>query len=316
MTEKNAYIAITICSIIIGFSFMFVKVTLKVATPLDTLAHRFTIAWIVATGLWLFNKELIKATKKDVLAIVFLAIFYPILFFTFQVFGLVYTTSSEAGIIQAVIPIFTLIFSSLILKEKSNSPQKIAITLSVLGVIYIMYMKGMGDKHSNLLGSGFILLSALSTSLYSVFNRKVIKRFSLFTNTYFIILFAFIAFNVLALTDHLLNGTVNEYYQPFHHIEFVFAILYLSILSSLGTSYLTNYALSKLPAFQVSVFGNVATLITILAGIVFLNESFHYYHLIGSCFIIGGVFGVNYFGERNYQSGKENKEKNNSLEVE
>ncbi|MCS4517198.1 hypothetical protein JTS93_18350 [Clostridium botulinum] len=32
------------------------------------------------------------------------------MFFGFQIFGLVYIASSEAGIIQATIPIFTMIF--------------------------------------------------------------------------------------------------------------------------------------------------------------------------------------------------------------
>lgn len=41
--NRNAYIAATIYAIIIGLSFMFVKVTLTVATPLDTLAHRLPL---------------------------------------------------------------------------------------------------------------------------------------------------------------------------------------------------------------------------------------------------------------------------------
>ncbi|WP_232698674.1 DMT family transporter [Brevibacillus daliensis] len=299
MTEKRkAYIAATIYAMIIGLSFMFVKITLTIATPLDTLAHRFTIAWVVATLLLLVKKESIKVKKKDVLRIALLAILYPTLFFAFQVFGLVHTSSSEAGIIQATVPIFTLVFASIILKETSTRGQIIAVSLSVLGVIYILYMNGVGAENTSLLGSGFILLSALTSSLYNVFARKLTRLYSLFTITYVMTLFGFIAFNGITLTNHLINGTVHQFMQPFFHIDFVLAILYLSVLSSLGTSYLSNYALSQLPASQVSVFSNLATLITILAGIVFLNESFHYYHAIGTCIIIAGIIGVNYFGKR------------------
>ncbi len=86
-------------------------------------------------------------------------------------------------------------------------------------------------------------------------------------------------------------------FDLFFELEFVFAMLYLSILSSLGTSYLSNYALSRLPAAQMSVFNNLATLITILAGVVFLQESFYYYHAIGTILIIAGIIGVNNFGK-------------------
>jgi drug/metabolite transporter (DMT)-like permease len=303
--SKKAYIAAIVYAFIIGLSLMFVKVALTVATPLDTLAHRFTIAWIAATVLWIVKRESIKVTKKDVLRIALLAILYPTLFFAFQVFGLVDTSSSEAGIIQATVPIFTLIFASIFLKETSTLGQKITIGLSVLGVMYIMFMDGFGDKNTSLLGSGLIILSALTASLYNVFARKLTQRYSLFTITYIMSLFGFIAFNGLALTNHLLNGTVHQFMQPFGHLDFVFAILYLGVLSSLCTSYLSNYALSKIEASKMSVFSNFATLITILAGVIFLKEEFHFYHLVGAIIIIIGVIGTNYFGARTRYNGKE-----------
>ncbi|MHA2890652.1 DMT family transporter [Bacillus cereus] len=299
MIEKRmAYISATIYAFIIGLSFMFVKLTLMMATPLDILAHRFTVAWIVATIVWVFKRESIKVTKKDTLKIALLAILYPTLFFAFQVFGLVGTSSSQAGIIQATIPIFTLIFASIFLKEASTSSQKLAVGLSVLGVMYIMYMNGAGDKNTSLLGSGFILLSALVSSLYNVFARKLTQRYSLFTITYIMTLFGFITFNGLALINHSMNGTVAQFIQPFGNINFVLAILYLGVLSSLVTSLLSNYALSKIEAPKMSVFSNLATLITIVTGIIFLKEEFHLYHVIGAILIIIGVVSTNYFGAR------------------
>jgi drug/metabolite transporter (DMT)-like permease len=305
MNEKRkAYSAAIINAIIIGLSFMFVKLSLTVAVPLDALAHRFTIALIAATVLLLLKKESIKATKRDVLRIALLAIFYPILFFGFQVFGLIYTSSSEAGIIQATVPIFTLVFASILLKETSASAQKISISLSVIGLMYLMYMSGAGDKNTSLLGMGLILFSILSQSLYQVFARKLTQRYSIFTITYFFTLFGFLIFNLLALTNHLMNGTIRQFVQPFGHLDFVIAILYLGVLSTLVSSYTSNYALSILPAFQMSVFGDLTTVITILAGIVFLDESFYYYQAIGACLIILGVIGVNYFEERREKRSK------------
>ena len=298
MKKRMAYSAATIYAIIIGLSFMFVKVTLTVATPIDALAHRFTIAWIAATVILLLKKESIKVAKKDVQKIALLAIFYPTLFFAFQVFGLMYTSSSEAGMIQATVPIFTLIFARILLKETSTTPQKIAICLSMIGVMYILFMSGEGDVNISLIGNGLILISSLSTSFYQLYARKLTQHYSLWTITYVLILFGFIAFNGLALTNHLVSGTVHEFLQPFGHLEFVLSILYLGVLSSLVTSYLSTYALSQLPAFQISIFSHLATLITILSGIAFLHESFYYYHGIGICLILVGVIGVNYFAMR------------------
>lgn len=46
----------------------------------------------------------------------------------------------------------------------------------------------------------------------------------------------------------------------------------------------------------MSVFSNLATLITIIAGVIFLHETIHYYHVVGAMIILVGVIGTNYFG--------------------
>ncbi|PHF64461.1 DMT family transporter [Priestia aryabhattai] len=302
--KKKAYIAALTYAIIIGLSFMFVKVALTIATPFDSLAHRFTIAFMGVTILKVLTKKALKVTKKDIVIIASLAILYPTLFFAFQVFGLVNVSSSEAGIIQATIPIFTLIFASIFLKETSTSGQKIAIIFSVVGVIYIMYMNDIENKNTSLLGSGLILLSALVSSLYNVCARNLTQRYSLFTITYIMNLFGFITFNGLALINHLMNNTIHQFMKPFVHLNFVIAIVYLGLLSSLVTSYLSNYALSIIEASKMSVFSNFATLITILAGVIFLKEQFHLYHLVGAIIIIAGVIGTNCFGAKGKHSKK------------
>ncbi|MGE7920619.1 DMT family transporter [Viridibacillus sp. NPDC093762] len=293
---KKAYIAAIIYALIIGLSFMFVKIALTVASPLDTLAHRFTVAWIVATIFLLFSKNKLQIGWKDLQRILPLALLYPILFFAFQVFGLARTSSSEAGIIQATIPIFTLLLASLILKEKTSFKQLICVSLSVLGVIFIFMMNGVGTAKVSFIGSGFILLSAITSALYNVFARKLTQQYSLFTLTYIMTLFGFIGFNGIAISMNVINGTTKQFFKPIMHLDFVLAIVYLGILSSLITSFLSNYALSKMAASKMSVFSNVATLITILAGVLFLQEEFHYYHLVGALVIIMGVIGTNYFG--------------------
>ena len=46
--QKKAYFAAILYAIIIGFSFIFTKISLMEASPLDTLAHRFTMAFLIA----------------------------------------------------------------------------------------------------------------------------------------------------------------------------------------------------------------------------------------------------------------------------
>lgn len=295
---KRAYFAAILYAIIIGFSFMFVKIALIHASPVDTLAHRFTIAFAMATILILFKKIPVKITLRDIWAIFPLALLYPTLFFMFQVFGLVYSSSSEAGIIQATIPIFTMILATIFLKEYSNNRQKVSILLSVVGVIFLFMMNGLNIDAYSMKGASLILLSALAASLYNVLARKLTKQYSLFTLTYVMTGFGFIAFNSIAMTNHLIANSFTNFFSPFLNTSFFVSILYLGILSSLCTSFLSNYALSIMEASKMSVFSNLATLITMIAGVIFLNEKLQYYHMLGAILILTGVIGVNYFGNK------------------
>ena len=48
----------------------------------------------------------------------------------------------------------------------------------------------------------------------------------------------------------------------------------------------------------MSVFANLGTVISIIAGVLILNEDIFYYHIIGSVLIISGVLGTNFLGRK------------------
>ncbi|EEL81980.1 hypothetical protein bcere0028_23450 [Bacillus cereus AH1271] len=305
LTTK-AYLSALLYSFIIGFSFMFVKLALTVTSPLDTLAHRFTVAFVAASIPIIFGFVKLNMSFKNILALLPLAIFYPALFFAFQAFGLVYTSSSEAGIIQAAIPIFTMMLASYFLKEYTNTWQKISVLISVIGVIYIFIMNGIGTHETSFIGIILILLSALSSAFYNVLARKMTKKFKLMDLTYTMTVIGFISFNLIAIASHISKGTITAYFKPFTNGTFLISILYLGLLSSLLTALLLNYSLSYIEAAKISVFSNLSTLITIIAGVIFLHEQISYFHIIGTIMIILGIIGTNFWGKKGITMQKKN----------
>jgi drug/metabolite transporter (DMT)-like permease len=292
---KKAYLAALGYTLIIGLSFLFVKIALQSAEPLDILAHRFTFSFVAMLIPLLSGRLRLRIDwRRDLPALLPLALFYPVLFFAFQVFGLVHTSTSEAGIIQATIPILTMILAALVLGERTGGWQLAASLLSVAGVIFIFAMKGLDVSGHSLLGGGFILLSALSFALYSVGARRACQRMDVLTVTCVMIAVGFVAFNLIALGRHTLSGTLPAYFAPLGEWRFVAAVLYLGVLSSLVTSYLSNYTLARLEASKNSMFANLATLITIVAGVLVLGEKLEWYHLAGGAAIIAGVIGRNF----------------------
>lgn len=301
---KKAYAAALLYAIIIGFSFVFVKFALVSAHPIDLLAHRFTISFVGAAIIVLMRPSRQRLAFKDILKLLPLALFFPTLYFALQVFGLFYIPSTEAGIIQATIPVMTMLLASYWIKEVSTGWQKIGIALSVLGVIYISVMKGVQMNEAALKGLLFILLSSLAYAVYNVFVRKLAKQYSPMDMTFFMMLISCIVFNFLSIGRHAVEGTLPSFFAPFADPYFVISILYLGVVSSLVTSLLTNYALTYLEASKMSVFVNFATLITVIAGVIVLGEQLLIAHIIGGVIILTGVIVVNVAGKRSRYFGK------------
>lgn len=296
--QRKTYLLATIYAVIMGLSFLFVKISLNYSDPLNILAHRFSFAFIFLLILKLSKKVDINVSSSDFKSLLPISILYPTLFFTFQTFGLLNMSSSEAGIILATVPVFTLILAKIFLKEESTMLQKLFVILSVLGVIYIMLNKGASSSSTNIKGIIFMILAAISLASYNVVARIKTKSFKTIDITYIMTFVGFIVFNIIAIINNSVNGDFNNYINPLKNFNYIIAIFYLGILSSVITSLLSNYVLSKIDASKMSVFANLGTVITIFAGVIILKEDLFYYHIIGTIMIVAGVIGTNIFGKK------------------
>lgn len=294
----KVYLAAVLYSVIVGLSFLFSKIGLQYSNPLDLLAYRFTFAFVAVLLAVKFKILKVNINRKLVKKILPIALFYPLLSFGFQIFGLQFIQSSEAGIISAVGPIFTMIIASYFLKEKTNTLQKISIIVSVSGVLFIIFNKEAAFQLNSFKGLIFTLISVVSLSVFNVVGRKLRKDVTNSNIIMVIITVGFIVFNVIAIGKHVIDGDIVNFFTPLKNPNFIFSMLYLGILSSLLTSYLTIFSLSHLEAYKMSVFGNFSTVISIIAGALILKEEILLYHIIGSVLIIGGVIGVNFLGTK------------------
>lgn len=290
MKESRAIFSAFGFSIIIGLSFMFVKISINYENELLVLAQRFTFAFIAVLIFIIIKPVNLKLNYKEFLIVFIISIFYPIIFFSSQIIGLSQTTVTEAGIIQAIAPAITVLFGIIFLKENVKKAQIFGILLSIMGVIFLQLMNVQGVGELHFIGNMLIVASIFATAIWQVLSRSVTQKIAPIKVTIYIMLIGFIFFNSAYF---LKGGSFYGYAQSIPQIQYLVAIIFLGVLSTFGTSLLSIYAVSKLPVIQVTVFNNVATLITILSGILILKEKFYYYHIIGALIIILGVILVN-----------------------
>lgn len=298
MHTKNVtpYVAAIIFSLIFGLSFMFTKKAIMVISVFKLLSFRFLLAFIVMSLLVLFKVIKVDYKNKPIKDLFITCIAQPVVYFIFETYAIQYTSSSYAGLFIALIPICVSIMGIYFLKEMPSRIQWIFIFLSVAGVIYILLNDTSSINGSaNIVGTLFLFVAIISASVYSIYSRKISLHFSSFEITYFMMGIAAGVFNFIALILDISNGNVNTYFQPILNKDVIISVIYLGILSSVVAYYLMNYSLSKMTASKSTVFANLATIISIVAGVVFLGESFYYYHVIGSVMILVGIIGTNYF---------------------
>lgn len=277
-------------SLIVGFSFIGVKTCVSVATPLETLTFRFNFAFlatllIVATGLIKINLRGKPKKKLALTAGLYLG------FMVFQTIGLVFSTSVESGIIFAIIPILAKIIASLFLKESTNWKQNIFVCMSVAAVI-TMFVLGASDITVNIPGLAILLLSSVSMAMSNVMMRYVRGVYKPFEITFFITGGGCLIFNLATIVYGLRAGTLAGYFEPLSHMNFVIATAYLGIPSTLISAMIMAYMLAHMEAVKATIFGNLSTAISIVAGVIVLGEPLLFYHVICTILIIVGVIGL------------------------
>ncbi|HHW98300.1 MAG TPA: DMT family transporter [Firmicutes bacterium] len=303
LKRAKPYLAGIGSSAIFGFSFMFTKGALDKLDVWRLIGFRFLLASIVisllmATRLVKVDLALIpgRSRGKDWRPLLWVALLQPIAYFIFETFGVSLTTSSQAGMLIALIPIFVIILSTVFLGERPSLQQAGFIVLSVAGVIFIAWQQSSTAGAASWLGLALIMGAVITAALFNIGSRRASAQFAPVEVTCVMMWVGAIIFNLLALFFHWRAGNLATFFAPLADPQVIMALLYLGIGSSVVAFFLVNYGLSQLPASQAAVFSNLTTVVSIVAGVVFRNEPFYWFHALGAAAILVGVWGANYFG--------------------
>ena len=292
--NKHVWIGILYATIF-GLTFMFSKIGLQSIHPIGLIAFRFSIASLVLIFLNMIKVIQIKFSKAQLVALLPLVFFQPILGFSSEVFGINFSQSSEAGMMIALIPIIVAILSFLFSSEKPTFKQSVSIVLSVSGVIFIQVMNIRTVLNFSILGALLMFISAFAAASFNMFSRKLSTTVTPVQITSLMMFSGAIVFMSWYLTILVTSNELVLLFAPFQSFSFVVSVVYLGVIASIMGFFLVNYNLKHLPAHVSSIFANVATLTSILAGVIFLNEILYWYHILGAVMIISGVMGVIFF---------------------
>ncbi|MGF6906774.1 DMT family transporter [Fusobacterium sp. PH5-44] len=288
--EKIAILEAFVGYGIFGFSFLFSKRVLAFTDEYVLLGLRFLLVFIIMNILLLTGKVRVNFKDKPIGYLLLLGTLQPVIYFSCEIGGIKLVDTSLVGILIALTPILSMVMGIIVLNEKVNIIQKLSVLASVFGVI--LTTAGQFGSNFSIKGLLYILCAVMAASMYNLISRKSANSFSAFEMTYVMFAIGFVYFSFRAFIR--IDGNYSEkLLLPLQNKDLWIALIYLSCISSVGAFMLINHAVSYLSVSKISVFANVTTVISILAGVFILKENFNLYQVIGSIIIILGVYGAN-----------------------
>lgn len=275
-----------------GFSFMASKVAQESVTPFILLTYRFDIALLILSVPLILGKRKLSLKGKNIKPLLLLGLMEPCIYFIGEQYGIRYTNSAFSGIMVAVIPIVTLIFATVFLKDRPSLAQWLFSLLSIAGIIVITLSENSGGSIT-LIGFACLVVAVFAGSAYSVISRGISDEFSVFERTFFMQLMAAVFYTSLAVIENI--NDLGAIVSPLKSVDFVLSALYLAVGASVLGYTLFNYAVTNAPMPKVIVLCNLTTVISVLAGVIFIGDPFTLISAFAMVAVLVGIWGVQKF---------------------
>lgn len=286
-----------VCCLLWGSAFPSIKVGYQMfqVEATDTAAQilfggcRFTLAGILVILLGSMMKgRLLKPSKVAVPKILKICMLQTVVQYFFFYVGLAHTTGVKGSIVEASNVFLAILVSSLMFRmEKLDVKKVIGCVIGFAGVV-IVNLNGQDISMSfNLLGDGFIFISALAYALSSV----LIKKYSQTEDPVMLSGYQFTAGGLIMVIGSLAAGGRLGTFSPAAGL----LLLYMAMISAVAYT-LWGILLKYNPVSKVAVFGFTNPIFGVILSALILGEggAFGMRSLVALVLVCVGIFIVNW----------------------
>lgn len=277
----RAYLFLTITMILFAGNLLVGK-AINDLPPITIAFFRCLVAFIVLLPFaWKQMKENKHLFKQEWKPLIFMS-FTGVAFFTVLVYSaLQFTSSTNASIVEATTPVFTIGVGMLVLKERLNLFQSLGMVLSLLGAMWVV-TRGSWEVVTGLqfnIGDIIMVSAVILWAVYSVLVKQHNSKFPTYGG-----LAVMLGIAVLTLLPFAaMEWTI---YSPnLLQVDKILGIIYLGTFPSLIGFILFNTAVGEVGPSQASIFFNLLPVFTMAGAALLLNEQIESAQLIGTCFV-------------------------------
>jgi len=206
------------------------------------------------------------------------------LFYFFENSGVKYTTISNTSLIIATIPLFTLLLARFFYGKKISWQNWLGLPLGLAGTALLFIKDFLADNSLHLKGDFLVLGSVFLWLIYSFAYRKIMHKYNTLFITYITILWG-----ALFLLPSLI-WEMAEIKQIIWKAEAIYALIFLGVFPSYLAYLIWNIAISKIGLKITSNLVLFSPIVSITAGIIWLNEPFSINLIFSTLTIIAGAY--------------------------
>lgn len=280
-------LSLLLSSIFWGAGPVFTKLGISEIPPFTFGFLRLALALILVLPFF-FLMEHHRIKRADVKQFILMGLFGSGLSAVFFMSGLSRTTASTASAIFATVPLVNAVAASLILREIPSKVRILGVIIGFLGSFIIttgpelISLTGMGNIWGNLL----ILGAVITWVAYIISSKELLDKYSPLTVTTYsfligaVILLPLSYFEIFTYPGWYLNLTWHG----------IMAIIYSAVFAGLLAFMFFQWGMKQTSAFEAGIITYLQPVLTALIAIPVLGEFPQPIFILGTAFIIGGVF--------------------------
>jgi drug/metabolite transporter (DMT)-like permease len=274
--------------VLFGASVVAVRLAVRDVPPLTLALLRFGQgAAVLFIGLLVVRRALLRVDAKDLPYLAMLGvIFYAIFPFTFNA-GMQYVPASRGALLLATMPVWTLLLGRAFAGERLVPRQVLGVGISLAGIGIVLAERGALGASGSTIGTLLLLTTALCGAIYNLLARRMTRRYSGVTITFYAMLFGSILLLPSPFIEHAPGlGSLSA--------NTLGLLIFLGVFGgALGFS-LWTAALRQLSPTQVSVYINLNPLSATALGALVLHERLSAVFVAGFLTVAIGVVMVNW----------------------
>lgn len=281
---NSRYLApLLLATLIAGTTPIAAKYATAEISPLSLGFIRFGLAALLLLGVLRLKGERFDFRGSDRWRILWLGLLVVPINQPLFLIGTHKASAGHSGLIYALTPVLVLLLAAASGMEKITAKKIIGVVLSFGGIAAIIFGDGIRFSEDFLLGDLMLLGAVFSWSLYVVGSKPLIARHGALRT-----LTAAFLIGVIIYTPVFLWDMHNVRWSDVSLKGWI-GYLYISLVTSFLGYFLWNWLLSRIDASKASGINNLAPIVTILLGVLFLEEHLTTLLVVGALTTIVGV---------------------------